>query len=369
MPLFSSTSSVKRVGILTGGGDCPGLNAVIRSVTKPLMSELNCTIVGIEDGFEGMVMGRAHELSYRDVSGIINLGGTIIGTSNKGDPYHFPVEKNGKIEVADCSEQAIKNYFDWKLDALVAIGGDGTMHIAEKLSQAGLRIVGVPKTIDNDLMGTDITFGHNTAVDIATDAVDRLQTTASAHKRVMVLEVMGRYAGWIALGAAIAGAADVILIPEIPFTLEKVNAYCLKRSTRAKFTIIVVAEGAKLESGELVVQEKDVKRTDPLRLGGIGNYIAKKIQDESGLETRATILGHVQRGGSPSSFDRILATKYGSMAAKAIAEGHFNRMVSLRGNTITTVTLQEVIGKQRLVTQADQMVFTAKSVGMTFGDE
>jgi len=367
--VLTNTSNVKRVGILTGGGDCPGLNAVIRSVAKPLMSYLNTTIVGIEDGFEGMVMGRARELTYRDVSGITNLGGTIIGTSNKGDPFHFPIEKDGKIEIQNCSEQAIKNYHDWKLDALVAIGGDGTMHIAQQLSEMGLRIVVVPKTIDNDLMGTDITFGHHTAVAIATDAVDRLQTTASAHKRVMVLEVMGRYAGWIALAASIAGAADVTLIPEIPFKMQNVNAYCLRRSTRAKFTIIVVSEGSKLESGELIVAEKDVKRTDPIRLGGIGNYIAKKIQDETGLETRATILGHVQRGGSPTSFDRLLATKYGSYAAKAIADGNFQQMVSLRGDAIRTVPLKEVIGRQRLVSPGDQMVFASKAVGMSFGDE
>jgi 6-phosphofructokinase 1 len=367
--MVENKSGVKRVGILTGGGDCPGLNAVIRSVAKPLMSYIGVTIVGIEDGFEGMVQGRMRELTYRDVSGIIGLGGTIIGTSNKGDPFHFPVENDGKIVVEDCSQQAIQHYYDWKLDALVAIGGDGTMHIAEKLSRSGLNIVGVPKTIDNDLMGTDITFGHDSAIAIATDAVDRLQTTASAHKRVMVLEVMGRYAGWIALASAIAGAADVVLIPEIPFTLESVNRYCLKRSTRAKFTILVVAEGAKEQGGELVVAEKDVKRTDPIRLGGIGNYISKRIQEATGLETRATILGHVQRGGTPTHFDRLLATKYGTMAAKSVADGAFNTMVSLRGRDIVSVPLNEVIGKQRLVSYDDQMVYAAKSVGMTLGDE
>ena len=362
-------NKAKRIGILTGGGDCPGLNAVIRSVAKPAMSFMNATLVGIEDGFEGMVDGRARELGRRDVSGIINLGGTILGTSNKGDPYHFPVEKKGKIEIQDCSKKAIANYKKWKLDALVAIGGDGTMHIAEKLSKEGLNVVGVPKTIDNDLMGTEITFGHHSAVAIATDAVDRLQTTASAHKRVMILEVMGRYAGWIALASGIAGAADIVLIPEMPFDMKAVYHYCLERSKGAKFTIVVVAEGAKERGGDIIVAEKDIKRTDPIRLGGIGNYIAKQIQDNTGLENRATILGHVQRGGSPTAFDRLLATKYGSMAALAIAEDNFNSMVSLRGDKIVTVPLREVIGKQRLVSEDDQMIFAAKAVGMTFGEE
>ncbi len=366
---LKNTNKIKRIGILTGGGDCPGLNAVIRSVAKPAMTFLNAEVIGIEDGFEGMVNGKAKTLSYIDVSGIINKGGTILGTSNKGDPFRFPIElKNGAIEIKDCSENVVKNYFDWKLDALVVIGGDGTMSIAEKLSKKGLNIVGVPKTIDNDLDGTDITFGHDSAIAVATDAVDRLQTTASSHKRVMILEVMGRYAGWIALASGIAGAADIILIPEIKFSWEKIFDMCLKRSIKAKFSIVVVAEGTKFPDGNLIIKEKDKKRTDPIRLGGIGEFVAQRIQQATSLETRAVILGHTQRGGSPTAFDRILATKYGAMAIKSVIDKNFNTMVSLKGDKIISIPISDVVGKLRLVTQDNQMVLAAKSVGTSFGD-
>ncbi|MFI5253263.1 MAG: 6-phosphofructokinase [Bacteroidota bacterium] len=360
--------SLKRIGILTGGGDCPGLNAVIRSVAKPAMSYFDSMIIGIIDGFEGLVEGRMRELNRLDVSGIINLGGTILGTSNKGNPFLFPVEDDGEIKIVDRSGDALENYRKWGLDAMVVIGGDGTMNIAHKFTQLGMNVVGVPKTIDNDLEATDVTFGYDSALAIATDAIDRLQTTASAHHRVMVMEVMGRYAGWIALGAGLAGGADIILIPEIPFQWESIYRCVLERSRGARFSIICVAEGAKPSGGEIVAKEKDLKRTDPVRLGGIGDYIAKKVQQETGLESRVMVLGHLQRGGSPTAFDRVLATKFGAMALETISRKEFGCMVSLRGTDVVTVRLEDAIKRQRLVPPDSQMIFAARAVGTNFGD-
>src|SRR3990172_1312419 len=312
---------LKRIGILTGGGDCPGLNAVIRSVAKPAITYFGATVVGIEDGFEGLVEGRKRELERKDITGLLSLGGTILGTSNKGDPFHFPVETKDGIEVRDCSDRAMKHFREWGLDVLVAIGGDGTMHIVDKFTDMGFNFIGVPKTIDNDLSATDVTFGYDSALSVATEAIDRLHTTASAHHRVMVIEVMGRYAGWIALGAGLAGGADVILIPEIPFRWDKIFEHVLKRSMHgSRFSIVCVAEGAKPAEGDMVVREQDKKRTDPIRLGGIGELVGKKIMEETGLETRVTVLGHLQRGGSPTPFDRILASRFGAMALELAAQ-------------------------------------------------
>jgi 6-phosphofructokinase 1 len=360
--------ALKRIGILTGGGDCPGLNAVIRSVAKPAMTYFNSRVIGIIDGFEGLVEGKMRELTPLDVSGIINLGGTILGTSNKGDPFRYPIEGPNGIEIKDCSDLAMKNYKEWKLDCLVTLGGDGTQNIAYRFQNMGMNVVGVPKTIDNDLEATDVTFGYDSALHVASEAIDRLQTTASAHHRVMVVEVMGRYAGWIALGAGLAGGADVILIPEIPFKWERIYDIVKKRSKGARFSIICVAEGAKPSDGEMVVKEKDAKRTDPLRLGGIGDYIAKKITENTGLETRVTVLGHLQRGGSPTAFDRILATKFGAHALYAASKGEFGSMVSLRGSEVVTVRLEDAIKRQRLVPPDSQLVFAARAVGTSFGD-
>ncbi len=361
---------LRRIGILTGGGDCPGLNAVIRSVAKTAMNDYGATVIGIEDGFEGFVEGRMRELTNPDVSGILALGGTILGTSNKGDPFHYPMEgPDGKLMITDASQRVLKHYRGWGLEALIAVGGDGTMHIAEKLGAMGMNVIGIPKTIDNDLDGTDVTFGYDTARMIATEAIDRLHTTASSHHRVMVIEVMGRYAGWIALGAGVAGGADVILIPEIPFHWEIIFQKVIERSTKGKrFSLICVAEGAKPADGEVIVQEVDVKRTDPIRLGGIGNYVAKKITEATELETRVTVLGHLQRGGSPTPFDRTLGTQFGVMAVKLAAEGMFGRMVSLRGREIVSVAIVDAIGRQRLVSPDDQIVAAARSVGTSFGD-
>lgn len=359
---------LKRIGILTGGGDCPGLNAVIRSIAKPAMAHFNATVIGIIDGFEGLVEGRARELTPLDVSGIIHQGGTILGTSNKGDPFHFPMGERSNIKIVDASDQVLSTYRNLKLDVLIAIGGDGTMTIANKLSGMGINIIGVPKTIDNDLEATDITFGHDSARAVATEALDRLSTTASAHHRVMVMETMGRYAGWIALGAGVAAGADIILIPEIPFSWDKVYEAVLKRSKGAKFSIVCVAEGAKPAGGQISVREMDKKRTDPVRLGGIGEMIAKNIEEETGQETRVTVLGHTQRGGSPTAYDRILATRYGAVALQAASRGEFGVMASLQRNEVVTVPLKNAIGKQRLVPPDSQLVFIARAVGVVFGD-
>jgi ATP-dependent phosphofructokinase / diphosphate-dependent phosphofructokinase len=360
--------NLNRIGILTGGGDCPGLNAVIRSIAKPAMSSFNAKVIGILDGFEGFVEGRSRELTRLDVSGIINLGGTILGTSNKGDPFHFPRESSSGVSITDCSDLVRENYRQWGLDALLAIGGDGTMNIAYKLSQMGMNIIGIPKTIDNDLEATDVTFGYDSAIAVATEAIDRLQTTASAHHRVIVVEVMGRYAGWIALGAGLAGGADAILIPEIPFKWESLFDFVWKRSKGARFSIICVAEGAKPQDGGLVVKETDSKRTDPIRLGGIAEQVADRIQQETRLETRVTVLGHLQRGGSPTAFDRILGTKFGALALQAAARGDFGTMVSLRGRDVVTVKLEDAIRRQRLVPPDSQIVYSARAVGISFGD-
>ena len=302
------------------------------------------------------------------VSGILARGGTILGSSNKGDPFHWPIEEGEKIEIVDKSEEAIKNYQTWNLDALIAIGGDGTMHICNKLSQRGLNIVGVPKTIDNDINATDITFGHDSAVYVVMMALDRLHTTASSHHRVIVCEVMGRYAGWIALNGGIAGGADIILIPEIPFSWEKVyNKIDERQLMGKKFSLVCVAEGARPQDGEMVVKEKDIKRTDPLQLGGIGEVVAKKIEENTGRETRVTVLGHLQRGGSPTPFDRILSTKFGAFAIELVSQGKFGRMVALKGNEIKSVKIEDAIGKQKIVQPDNQAVFAAKAVGISFG--
>ncbi len=366
---MAKKNGIRRIGILTGGGDCPGLNAVIRGVTKPA-EDYGMSVYGIIDGFEGLVEGKAKELSNSDVSGILSRGGTILGSSNKGDPFHWPVDVAGKIEIQDKSEAAIKNYNSWGLDALIAIGGDGTMHICNKLSKMGMNIVGVPKTIDNDLEATEVTFGHDSAVYVVSMALDRLHTTASSHHRVIVVEVMGRYAGWIALNGGLSGGADIILIPEIPFSWDKVAAKIRERELMGKrFSLVCVAEGAKPLGGEIVTRGSDIKRTDPVQLGGIGKVVADKIEELTKRETRVTVLGHLQRGGSPTPYDRILATKFGAFAIDLVANKKFGRMVSLKCNEIKNVKIEDAIARQKLVKPDDQAVFVAKSLGISFGDE
>ena len=362
-------NQVRKIGVLTGGGDCPGLNAVIRGVTKPAQDH-GMTVFGILDGFEGFVEGKTIELRNEDVSGILSRGGTILGSSNKGDPFHWPVEKDGKIEIVDKSQNILRNYKALDLDAVIAIGGDGTMHICNKLMQMGINVVGVPKTIDNDLDATDVTFGHDSAVYVVSMALDRLHTTASSHHRVIVLEVMGRYAGWIALHGGLAGGADLILIPEIPFPWESVYDKIHKRELKGKrFSLVCVAEGAKPIGGELVTRGTDFKRTDPIQLGGIGKVVADNIEKNTGRETRVTVLGHLQRGGSPTPYDRILATKFGAFAISLAAQKKFGKMAALKGNEIVEVDIADAISKQKLVKPDNQAVLAARAVGISFGDE
>lgn len=366
---MAKNNDVRKIGVLTGGGDCPGLNAVIRGVTKPAQ-DLGMTVFGILDGFEGFVEGKTTELRDEDVSGILSRGGTILGSSNKGDPFHWPVEKDGKIDIVDKSQNVLRNYKALDLDAVIAIGGDGTMHICNKLMEMGINMVGVPKTIDNDLDATDVTFGHDSAVYVVSMALDRLHTTASSHHRVMVVEVMGRYAGWIALHGGLSGGADVILIPEIPFSWESVYDKIHKRELKGKrFSLVCVAEGAKPVGGQLVTKGTDVKRTDPIQLGGIGKVVADNIEKNTGRETRVTVLGHLQRGGSPTPYDRILATKFGAFSISLAAKKKFGKMASLRGNEIVEVDIVDAISKQKLVKPNNQGVLAARAVGISFGDE
>ncbi|MCG2660536.1 MAG: ATP-dependent 6-phosphofructokinase [Kiritimatiellae bacterium] len=365
-----SNGKTKRLGILTGGGDCPGLNAVIRAVAKSAMNEGGYEVIGIEDGFEGLVEGRMRHLRNQDVSGILTCGGTILGTSNKGDPWHYPVKgADGKVTIQDTSRQAFDHYREWGLDALITIGGDGTMIISSKLMELGANIVGVPKTIDNDLAATDLTFGHDSAVYVATEAIDRLHTTASSHHRVMIIELMGRYAGWITLSAGLAGGADVILIPEIPFQWDHVYRRLIERSRYGKrFSIICVAEGTRCPDRGEIVKAYDKKRTDAKQLGGVGEYVAKQITEHTDLETRVTVLGHLQRGGSPTPFDRILATGFGVAACWLAMKGTFGQMVALHGNKVEAVPIKDAIAHLKLVTPQTQKVLAARAVGTSFGD-
>jgi 6-phosphofructokinase 1 len=358
--------SLKRIGILTGGGDAPGLNAVIRAVVKSA-SNAGIECLGLEDSFDGLIYpDRSRVLTLRDVTGILRLGGTILGTTNRGNPFAYPIEtEDGPV---DYSKRCIENFHRQNLDALVVIGGDGTLHIAHEFSKRGLPIVGVPKTIDNDIVETTMTFGFDTAVSFATDAIDRLHTTAEAHHRVMVVEVMGRYAGWIALYAGIAGGADVVLIPEIPYDLAKVSARILAREAwGARFSIVVIAEGAHAAGGSRsVVSAGTADRAE--RLGGIGERVAEELEDLTGKETRFVVLGHLQRGGTPSSYDRVLATRFGAFAVELLQRGEFGVMAALRSPDIVAVPLERVVGQTRNVPVNGDVVRTARHVGISFGD-
>jgi 6-phosphofructokinase 1 len=357
---------VKRIGILTGGGDAPGLNAVIRAVVKSAVnSGIQC--FGLEDSFDGLIYPeRSRELTANDVTGILRLGGTILGTTNRGNPFAYPV--NTTDGPVDYSDRCIENFHKLKLDALVVIGGDGTLAIAHEFHKRGIAIVGVPKTIDNDIVETTMTFGFDTAVSFATDALDRLHTTAQSHRRVIVMEVMGRYAGWIALYSGIAGGADVVLIPEIPYTLQRVADRILERERwGARFSIVVVAEGAHETGRERTVVAKETPdRVE--RLGGIGEIVARELETLTKKEARHVVLGHLQRGGSPSSYDRVLATRFGAFAVDLLRAGQSGVMTALRSPEIVAVPLDRVVGKTRLVPVDGDIVRTARSVGIVFGD-
>lgn len=352
-----------RVGVLTGGGDCPGLNAVIRAVAKSLIIQHNAEVLGFEDGFQGLIEERMRPLNYRDVSGILTIGGTILGTSNKANPFSY--YRRGD---ADVSAQVLNFVETLGLDAIVVIGGDGTMSISHRLQEVGINIVGVPKTIDNDLMETERTFGFDSAVVVATEAIDRLHTTAQSHHRVMILETMGRYAGWIALYAGVAGGADVILVPEFEYEIDEIVRVCKERETGGqRFTIVAVAEGSKPVGGSMVVQELIADSPDPIRLGGISKVLQTQLEVHLRSEIRTTILGHTQRGGTPTPFDRNLATAFGAYAASMVAAGEYGKMVALQGNRLTSVDLEAVAGKVRTIPHDAAMLATAMAVGTSFG--
>jgi len=331
---------MKRIGVLTGGGDCPGLNAVIRAVVKRALDTYQIQVLGIREGWSGLVKGAVEPLTYFSISGILPRGGTILGTS-----------RTNPFKSEETRQRALNTIQKYGIDGLVVIGGEDTLGVASKLHEMGIPVVGVPKTIDNDLSCTDYTFGFDTAVSIVTEAIDRLHTTAESHHRVMIIEVMGRHTGWIATIAGIAGGADCILIPEVPFKIEDVARMIKRRRERGKtFSIIVVAEGVEFgEADGLVVQDEKTDEFGHALLGGVGNVIGRKLQELTGMETRVTNLGYIQRGGTPTAFDRVLATRFGVKAMDLLANGEFGKMVCLRGNRIEWVDLKEVTSSSKTI--------------------
>jgi ATP-dependent phosphofructokinase / diphosphate-dependent phosphofructokinase len=358
--------AIKRIGVLTGGGDAPGLNAVIRAVVKSAFNA-GIEVVGLEDSFDGLLdASRTRPLTPNHVTGILRLGGTILGTTNRGNPFEYPANTpEGKI---DYSDKVVETFNQMGLQALVVIGGDGSLSIAHQFYLKGIPIVGVPKTIDNDIVGTTSCFGFDTAVAFAADAIDRLHTTAEAHKRIIVVEVMGRYAGWIALQAGIAGGADVILMPEIPFDPQKVtDAIKRRESLGAKFSIVVVAEGATSIGGNLTIRE-EAKAGYVERLGGVGIIVAEQLEEMTGRESRCVVLGHLQRGGGPTAFDRVLATRFGGAAVELIRRGVFGKMVANNPPDIVPIPLADVVGRTKTVPLDSDLVKTARGIGVSLGD-
>ena len=329
---------MKRIGVLTGGGDCPGLNPTIRAVVRKALLN-NYTCVGIKNGWQGLIENDTMRLDLKTTSGILHRGGTILGTS-RTNPFKKP----------EHVKKVMKNFKALNLYCLVVIGGEDTLGVANKLSKMGIKIVGVPKTIDNDLSATDFTFGFDTAVNIATEAIDRLHTTAESHHRIMVVEVMGRHAGWIAVYSGIAGGADYILIPEVPIDLDDVCKVLRKRKERNKnFSLVVVSEGAKFRDEDLVLKTEKLDSFGHVLLGGIGQTLAEKIEEKTGFETRVTVLGHIQRGGTPTSFDRVLSTRYGIKAVELVSSKQFGKMMCLLGNEIKSAPLAKAVGKLKTV--------------------
>ncbi len=360
---------MKRIGILTGGGDAPGLNAVIRAAVKTAILQYGCEVYGVLDGYDGFLKDKGIiPLGLKEVSGILPRGGTILGAANRGNPFGRKVMQDGQEVTVDKSDELINAMKQSGMEALLVLGGDGTLRIAHELYQKGIPVIGVPKTIDNDIGGTEVTFGFDTALNIATEAIDRLHTTAEAHHRVMVLELMGREAGFISLHAGISGGADVILIPEIPFKFEFVIAKIRQRIERGSlFSILAVSEGAEPLGGTQVFLRGGDEIYVP-RLGGVGHMVGQYIEKQ-GLETRVTVLGHLQRGGTPTAFDRWLATRYGAAAVRLAASGGFDHMVALRSGQITDVTLEEALAVPRRVDLNEDAVVTARGMGISFGDE
>lgn len=368
-PAMPDPSRIKRLAILTGGGDCPGLNAVIRGVVRAAVLRHGWEVLGIHDGYDGFLRTDAYQkLTSRDVRGLQARGGTILGTSNRGNPLAYPVREKGKIVYRDVTDDIVKRIKELEIDVLIAVGGDGTMKITQALFEKGVPVIGIPKTIDNDLGVTDVTFGFNSAVNSATDALDKLHTTAESHHRILVLEVMGRDCGWIALEAGIAGGADVILIPEIPFDLGEICEHIKRRKdSGSRFSIVIVAEGAMPAGGKKVYEIEPGSEGQPGRLGGIGRWVAENIGLCTTLETRVAVLGHLQRGGTPTTYDRILATRFGVEAVNLIADGGFGKMVCLKGRRIASATIESAVKKLKLVDPKGQMVGTAESLGIELG--
>jgi 6-phosphofructokinase 1 len=353
-------SDIRCIGIATGGGDAPGLNAVIRAATKAAIQKHGWKVIGIPDGFDGLIWPeKSFELTLDRVSGILPRGGTILGTTNRGNPFNYKTEENGQEVVRDISDQVIANAKKLGIDAIITIGGDGSQKIGYELFQKGMKIVGVPKTIDNDLSATELTFGFDTALHTVSEAIDKIHTTAASHHRVMVVEVMGRDCGWIALAGGIAGGAHIILIPEIPFTIKGVcDLIALREKRGGRFTIVVVAEGIKLPP-----ELKQMARGWP-----VGNTIGDAIGLFANKEVRVSVLGHIQRGGSPSPFDRVLATRFGVAAVDLVAQGQFGKMVALRADSIVGVDVSSAIGQLKSVHPDGELVRTARAIGIGFGD-
>ena len=365
-------SEIKRIGVMTGGGDCPGLNAVIRAVVKTAILKYGLEVVGIKHGYRGLYLGEDEfvPLTLHDVSGIISKGGTMLYSSNKDNLFDYSyIDEHGQEQRGDVSDVGVNNLKKAGIDALIVIGGDGTLTSGRDFARKGVKVIGVPKTIDNDLASTDTTFGFDTSVATATESIDKLRTTAESHSRTIVVEVMGRYAGFIAIASAIAGGADAALIPEIPYDINKVADAIKENRARGKnFAIVVVAEGAKPIGGDVVISKVIDNSPDPIRLGGVGEVIAGQLEHLAGLECRATILGHTQRGGSPTSNDRILSTRYGSYAVKLLMEGKFGNMVVLDGTKLGYDSLENVIGKNKAVEESGYWIKTARAIDMCLGD-
>ncbi len=364
-------SGVRRIGVLTGGGDCPGLNAVIRAVTKDALFH-GIEVLGIEDGFAGLIEDRVRPLNRQAVGNILTMGGTILGSSNKANPQHYAVGTgdDGMPIYRDMTDVCMTTMELHGIEALVVIGGDGTMSAAKPFADRGINCIGVPKTIDNDLWGSDLTFGFMTAVANATDALDKVHTTAASHHRAIVVEVMGRNAGWLALHSGVASGSDVILLPEIPFEIEDV-CHCVETRAQRKhgFTIICCSEGAKPKGGEQIVDRVIETSPDPVRLGGVGKYVAELVEDKTGIESRAVVLGHVQRGGVPVASDRVLATRFGHAAMQLLRSGARNRLVVMKEGKLDDVEITSAADKQRLVEpDTDPLVEAARSVYTCFGD-
>ena len=359
---------IRRIAVNTGGGDAPGLNAVIRSIVLSSLRR-GWEVLGIRKGYEGLFdTTKIMQLDRDSVRGITHLGGTILGTTNRNSPFEYPVQLPGEeLKLVDRSDEVVENFRRLKIDALIAIGGDGSMRIASRLVEKGVPIVGVPKTIDNDLSGTVVTFGFDTAVTVATEAIDRLHSTAEAHERVFVVEVMGRYAGWIALHAGVSSTADVVLIPEIPYQIESVCDKIMDREARGRrFAIVVVAEGARPVDGDLVAKDQGAGRE--VLLGGIADRVAGDIQERTGKETRTVVLGHLQRGGGPTTFDRLLALRFGAAAVRMVAEETTNVMVALDPPTVRAVPLEVATERMKTVPLDCDTVLTARDLGICFGD-